>query len=93
MHLKCLHTNNDRECTSNEFERYYKVHDIRQEKMEASTTQLNGVAKRLNCITIKKVRYMLRISKLPKIFWGKTVSNVIYLINQTPSVPSIPENL
>ena len=71
--LKCLCTDNGGEYTSNEFENYYSKYGIRHEKRVPGTPQHNGVAERINRTIVEKVRYMLRMAKLPKSFWAEAV--------------------
>jgi transposase InsO family protein len=71
--LKCLRTHNGGEYTSNEFENYCSENGIRHEKTVPGTPQHNGVAERINRIIVKKVRYMLRMAKLPKSFWAEAI--------------------
>lgn len=94
--LKRLRTDNGGEYTSNEFKAYCSRYGIRHERTEPSTPQHNGVAERMNRTIIEKVRCMLRMSNLPKSFWGETVGTAVYLINRAPSVPlefDIPERV
>jgi transposase InsO family protein len=92
--LKCLHTDNGGEYTSNEFENYCSEYVIRHEKTVSGTSQHNGVAERINRTIVEKVRCMLRMAKLPKSFWAEAVQTACYLINRSPSVQldfDIPE--
>ena len=57
--LKCLRSDNGGEFTKN---------GIRHEKKVYSTPQHNGVAERVNRTIIERVRCMLNIEKLPKVF-------------------------
>uniref|UniRef100_A0A2N9FX16 Integrase catalytic domain-containing protein n=1 Tax=Fagus sylvatica TaxID=28930 RepID=A0A2N9FX16_FAGSY len=94
--LKCLRTDNGGEYTSNEFENYCSEYGIRHEKTVPDTPQHNGVAERINCTIVEKVRCMLRMAKLPKSFWAEDVQTACYLINRSPSVPldfDIPERV
>ena len=94
--LKCLHSDNGGEYTSNEFKSYCSKKGIRHEKTVPSTPQQNGVAERMNCIIVEKIRCMLRMANLPKSFWGEAVVTACYLINRSPSVPldfDIPERV
>uniref|UniRef100_A0A2N9FLT3 Integrase catalytic domain-containing protein n=1 Tax=Fagus sylvatica TaxID=28930 RepID=A0A2N9FLT3_FAGSY len=94
--LKCLRTDNGGEYTSNEFENYCSEYGIRHEKTVPGTPQHNGVAERINCTIVEKVRCMLRMAKLPKSFWAEAVQTACYLINRSPSVPldfDIPERV
>ena len=36
---------------------------------------------------MEKVWCMLKLSKLPKSFWGKAVNTAVYLINRSPLIP------
>ena len=85
--LKYLHSDNGGEYTSNEFKSYCFEKGIRHEKTVLSTSQQNGMAERMNCIIVKKIRCMLRMANLPKSFWGEAVVIACYLINRSPSVP------
>ncbi len=71
--LKCLRTDNEGEYTSNEFENYCSKNGIRHKKTVPNTPQHNGVAERINCTIVEKVRCMLRMAKLPNSFWAKAV--------------------
>jgi hypothetical protein len=42
-------------------------------KTVPNTPQHNGVAERINCTIVEKVRCMLRMAKLPNSFWAKAV--------------------
>ena len=94
--LKCLHTDNEVEYTSNNFKSYCSEKGIRHEKTVPSTPQQNGVAERMNNTIVEKVRYMLRMTNMPKSFWCEVVQTTCYLINRSPSVPlefDIPERV
>src|SRR5271168_3746305 len=47
------------------------------------TPEHNGVAKRLNCTLLEKVRPMLHASGLPKFLWGEAINHAVYLKNRT----------
>ena len=84
--LKCLHSDNGDEYTSNEFKSYCSKKDIRHEKTVLGTPQQNGVAKRMNRTIAKKIRCILRMTNLPKSFWGEAVLTACYLIYRSPYV-------
>ena len=46
--------------------------------------QQNGVAERMNRTIVEKIRCMLRMTNLPKSFWGEAVVTACYLINRSP---------
>ena len=85
--LKCLRTNNGGEYTSNQFKGYCSKHGIRHERTVPGTPQHNGAAERMNRTILEKMRCMIRVTQLPKPFWGEAVLTVVYLINRSPSVP------
>ena len=94
--LKCFCSDNGGEYTSNEFKSYYFEKGNRHEKTVPGTLQQNGVAERMNCTIIEKIRCMLRMANLPKSFWGEAVVIACYLINRSPLVPlgfDIPERV
>ena len=66
--LKCLRSNNGGEFTSREFETYCTKNGIRHEKKVYGPPQHNGVAEKMNRTIIKRVRCILNIAKLPKVF-------------------------
>ena len=85
--LKRLRTDNGGEYISREFKEYCSKHEIRHNKTVLGTPQYNGVVEMMNRTIVEKVRYMLKLAKLPKSFWGEAVNTVVYLINRSPSVP------
>ena len=94
--LKCLRSDNGGEYTSNEFKSYCSEKGIRHEKTVSGTPQQNGVAERMNCTIVEKIRCMLRMANLPKSFWGEAVMTACYLINRSLSVSlnfDIPERV
>jgi len=68
MPLKTLRIDNGRKYTFDEFEEYYRRHDIHHEKMKPGKPQHNGYAKQMNRTIMDKVRLILRMSKLPNAF-------------------------
>ena len=65
--LKCIRTDNGGEYCG-PFDVYCKQQGIRHEKTPPKTTQLNGLAERMNRTLIERVRCMLTEAKLPKVF-------------------------
>ena len=66
--LKRLRTDSGGEYISKEFKEYCFKHGIRHEKTIPGTPKHNGVVERMNHTIVKKVRYMLKLDKLPKSF-------------------------
>lgn len=83
--LKCLRSDNGGEYCSWEFKDYCSKHGIRHEKTVPYTPQHNGVAERMNCTILEKIRSMLSSAKLPKCYWGEAMSTACYLINRSPT--------
>ena len=65
--LKCLRSDNGGEYASNEFKSYCSEKGIRHEKTVPGIPQQNGVAERMNCIIVEKIRCMLKMANLPKL--------------------------
>ena len=86
MLLKALWTDNGKEYTFDEFEEYYRKHDIHHE-MEPGTPWHNGIVEMMNKTIVEKVRSLLRMSKLPKAFYGKALRTSVYIINRAATVP------
>ena len=55
--------------------------------IEPGMPQHNGVPKRIKRTIVKNVRSILRMSKLPRAFWGEVVRIRVCIINIAPSVP------
>ncbi|PKI75267.1 hypothetical protein CRG98_004307 [Punica granatum] len=85
MKLKCVRANNGGEYRG-PFENYCRTHGIKLEKTVQKTPQQNGLAERMNCIIVERVRCMLSQAKLFKSFWGEAMRTAVDLINLTPSV-------
>ena len=68
MKLKCLAFDNEGEYTLREFETYCTKIGIRHEKTIHNTPQHNGMIERMNHTIIKRVRCMLKTTKLFKVF-------------------------
>ena len=81
--LKCLAFDNEGEYTLREFETYCTKNGIRHEKIVPSTPQHNGVAEMMNHTIIERVRWMLKIAKLSKVFWSEIALIAYYLINRS----------
>ena len=51
------------------------------------TPKLNGLAKKMKWMIMKRIRSMMSHVQLPKSYWAKAMYKVVYLINRSPSVP------
>lgn len=83
--IKKLRTDNGLEFCSNEFDGSCKNMGIGRHKTVPKTPQQNGVAERMNRTILERVRCMLILSGLPKMFWAEASVTACYLINRCPS--------
>ena len=81
MKVKCLRSDNGRECIDGGFNEYCATHEIRMEKTIPGTLQQNGVVKRMNGTVNERARSMRLHAGLPKTFWVDVVITAAYLIN------------
>ena len=80
MHtIKILRTVRDIECTA--CDDFLKKYGIEHQLTVRYTLQQNGIIERKYRTIMDMVRCMLHLKQLPKIFWVKAVSCVIYLLN------------
>lgn len=84
--LKCIRSDNGGEYRG-PFERYCKMHGIRQQKTVPKTPQQNGLAQRMNRTLTERVTTMLSHAKLPNQFWAEALMTALYVINWSPCVP------
>lgn len=94
--LKVLRTDNSLEYCNKTFDKFCKGKGILRQKTCPYTPQQNGVAERLNCTILEKVRSLLSETGLSESFWAEASSNVVYMINITPSIPlelKVPEEV
>jgi transposase InsO family protein len=78
--LKCIRSDNGGEYRG-PFERYCKIHGIRQQKTVPKTPQQNGLAQRMNRTLTERVTTMLSHAKLPNQFWAEALMTALYVIN------------
>ena len=86
--LKSVRTDNVREYRG-QFEEYYRSKGIRLEFTVPKTSELNGLAERMNRTIMERVRSMLAHAKLPKTFWAEALSTTTYVINRLLSMGQI----
>ena len=60
---------------------------IRIEYTVPKTSELNGLAERMNPMIMEKVRSMLSHAKLPESYSVEAMYTIVYPINRSPSVP------
>jgi len=78
--FKCLQTNNGGEYCG-PFDEYCRQQSIQHKKTPPKTSQLNGLAERMNRTLIERVRCLLSEAKLPGSFWGEALHTVAHVIN------------
>jgi len=84
--IKCLHTDNGREYTSDELFEYLQAHRIQRQFTYSSTPQQNGVAERKNRHLAETCRSMLHAKNVQPRFWAECMKTVVYVINRLPQV-------
>ncbi|KAH9660217.1 hypothetical protein KPL70_024138 [Citrus sinensis] len=83
--IKVLRSDNVGEYTSDPFLQVCQNEGIKRHFTVRHTPQQNGVAERMNCTLLEKVRCMLSNAGLDKKFWAETVSYASHLVNRLPS--------
>lgn len=81
--VKCLHTDQGGEYLSDAFILYLDKNGTERKLTVHDTPEQNGVAERLNCTLIEKVRAMMLGSQLPHSLWGEALMHAVWLKNQT----------
>ena len=66
-----------------DFSKHLKATGTTRKLTVHDTPEYNGVAKRLNCTIITKVRAMLHDSGLPHFLWAEATQHAVYLKNRT----------
>ena len=64
---------------------YCKTQGIKLEYTVPKTSELNGLAERMNRTIMDRVRSMLSHAKLPKSYWAEAMLTVVYLITRSRS--------
>lgn len=83
---KCIISNNGGEYRG-PFEKYCKMHGIRQQKTVPKEPQQNGLAERMNRTLKERIRAMLSHAKWPNKFWAEALMTAVYVLNLSPYVP------
>src|SRR5271154_2571016 len=80
--IKSLRSDRGGEYLSEDFSDHLKKAGTTRKLTVHDTPEYNGVAERLNCTIITKVRAMLHDSDLPKFLWGGATHHAVYLKNR-----------
>lgn len=80
--IRCLHSDNSGEYTSNEFDQYLHKCKIQYQFTCANTPQQNNVAERKNRYLAEICRSMLHAKNVPGRFWAKTMRTAAHVINK-----------
>ena len=83
--LKCVRTDGGGEFCNELWDTYCKKFGIIHETTSPHSSQSNGVVKRTNRTTIKRVRVLLHDSGLPATLWCEVASTVLYLKDFVPT--------
>ena len=84
--IEVLKFDNEVGYTLREFKAYCSKNSIRHEKTVIGTPKHNGLAKRMNHTIIKKVKCIIKTTKLPELFWGEATKTTYHLLNISPLV-------
>lgn len=89
--LKILRTDGGGEYTSHAFQQFCDEEGIIHDMIAPYTPQHNGIVERRNRTILDMARSMLKGRKLPKTFWGETVSTAAFILNKCPT-KSLPNS-
>ena len=84
--LKAVRADNGGEYRG-QFEEYCQSKGIRLEYTVPKTSELNGLAERMNRTIMERVWSMLAHAKMSKTFWVEALTIATYVINRSPSAP------
>lgn len=68
---------------SDEFLAHLGLQGITHHTTVHDTPEENGIAKRLNCTLLERIRAMLHSSGLPRQLWAEAVRHTVWLKNRT----------
>jgi len=83
--ISILRSDNRGEYKSDSFLQLYRDEGIERHFTVKDTPQQNGMAEKLNCALLEKIRYLLSNSGLKKTFRAEALTYVSHLINRLPS--------
>ena len=83
--LKNLRSDNGKEYTSNEFEKFCADMGIKHQLTVSYSPQQNDVSERKSRTVVEMARCMLMDKKLPLKFWAEAVHTAVYLLNRLPT--------
>ncbi|KAK2404761.1 putative mitochondrial protein [Trifolium repens] len=83
--IKMLRSDNGKEYTSNEFNRFCEDMGIVHQLTVSYTPEQNGVSERKNRTVMEMARCLIAEKKLPKSFWAEAVYTAVYLLNRLPT--------
>eukprot|EP00253_Pinus_taeda_P011167 PITA_11167 len=78
-HIGSIRTDNGKEYTSNEFEKYLRQHGIKHQTTVPYNPQQNGVTERMNRTILNMVRSMLFFKNVKIMFWADVVLCAAYI--------------
>jgi len=83
--IMLLRSDNGKEYTSNQFNKFCEEAGIEHQLTAPCTPQQNGVSERKNRTVMEMTRCLLHEKSLPKEFWAETVSTAVFLLNRLPT--------
>ncbi|XP_057996507.1 uncharacterized protein LOC131175847 [Hevea brasiliensis] len=83
--IKTLRSDNGKEYTFVEFEKFCEEAGIVYHLTVPYSPQQNGVSKRKNRTIVEMARCMLKEKELPKEFWAEAIYTTTYLLNRLPT--------
>lgn len=83
--IKRLRTDNAKEYTSKEFDKYLEEKGITRQLTVEYTPQQNGVAERANRTLVEMARCLMLQAKLPNSLWAEAINAATFLRNRCPT--------
>ena len=80
--IKCCISDNGGEFTSNAFNEFCEIREIKRQFSAAKTPQQNGVVERKNRIVQEASRTMLNEAKLSYAYWREAIYTIVYILNR-----------
>lgn len=82
LKIKCLGSNRGGKFTSNEFNTFCEVNDIKRQLSAPKTLEHNGIAKRRNRYVTEAPRAMMFENDVSKTFWREVDNTIVYIMNR-----------
>lgn len=83
--IQVLRSDNGKEYTSNEFNKFCEETGIEHQLTAPYSPQQNGVSERKNRTIMEMSRCMLHEKNLPKEYWAEAANTAVFLLNRLPT--------